>query len=179
MSADAMRVSLVVACSQEGVIGAEGGIPWRLPDDQQHFKRLTLGHCIVMGRGTHESIGRLLPGRTTIVLSRRPTYSAPGARVAPDLDAALDLARAEGETEVFVVGGAQIYALALPHATRLHLTRVHARIEGDVCFADPTAEAGTRWKRVSSARHEADARHAHAFSIELWERAEPETLSRS
>jgi len=161
------------------VIGAAGGIPWRLPDDQQHFKQLTLGHCIVMGRGTHESIGRLLPGRRTIVLSRDAAYSLPGAHVAHDLDAALDVARAEGETEVFVVGGAQIYALALPLATRLHLTRVHARIEGDVRFKDPTVDAGTPWRLVDSAEHEADARHAHAFGIELWERDEPDTLSRS
>ncbi len=172
-----MQVTIVVACAQGGVIGADGAIPWRLPDDQQYFKRITLGHCIVMGRGTHESIGRLLPGRTTIVVSRNPEYAVPGASVVQSMEAAFAVARAAEETEVFVVGGAQIYALALPYATRLHLTRVDARLEGDVRFADPTRAAAsgpTAWRQSSVEPHAVDARHAHAFAIEVWDRAQPE-----
>jgi dihydrofolate reductase len=169
-----VEISIIVACAQGGVIGAEGGIPWRLPDDQQYFKRVTLGHCIVMGRGTHESIGRLLPGRTTIIVTRNPEYEVPGANVVQSFEAALAVAHAADESELFVVGGAQIYALALPHATRLHLTRVDARIDGDVRFDDPTVgtdEAGSAWQQTRAEPHAVDARHAHPFTIEVWERA--------
>ena len=164
-----MKISLVAALSRNRVIGARGAIPWRLPDDQRFFKELTSGHCLVMGRATFESIGRLLPGRTTVILSRRPDYEVAGATVVPDLDAALELARARGEQEVFVVGGAAVYAAALPRADRLYLTRVDAVVEGDVFFPDfEQAEPG--FELVEERLHPADARHAHAFTIQRWER---------
>jgi len=164
-----VKISLVAALSRNRVIGARGGIPWRLPDDQRFFKELTSGHCLVMGRATFESIGRLLPGRTTLILSRRPDYEVAGATVVPDLDAALELARSRGEQEVFVVGGAAVYAAALPQADRLYLTRVDAVVEGDVFFPDlEEAEAG--FELVEERLHPADARHAHAFAIQRWER---------
>jgi dihydrofolate reductase len=166
-----MRISLVVAASENDVIGAEGGIPWRLPDDQQFFKRLTLGHHIVMGRGTYESIGRLLPGRSTIIVSRNRAYAVGGAVVANSLDDALDHARERDDDEVFIVGGASLYRLALPIASRLHLTRVHAEIAGDVGFPDRAALLTAGWKLIDEQAHEADDRHAHAFTIQLWERS--------
>jgi dihydrofolate reductase len=168
-----VKVSLVAALSRNRVIGARGGIPWRLPDDQRFFKQLTTGHCLVMGRATFESIGRLLPGRTTLILSRQPDYRVAGARVLPDLDAALGAARAADEDEVFVVGGATVYAEALARADRLYLTRVDADVEGDVLFPDFDAiEAG--FELVEEQTHPADARHAHAFTIQRWERRQSE-----
>lgn len=165
-----MRISIIVAAAENGVIGREGDIPWRLPDDQKHFKQLTVGHCIVMGRGTHESIGRLLPGRTTIVVSRNPDYRVEGALVAASLDEAIRLAAERGDEELFVVGGASLYRDALPIAHGLHLTRVHAEVEGDVHFPDPSAKQLGGWKLVSEHAHAQDERHDHAFTIQFWER---------
>lgn len=165
-----MKVSIVVAAAENGTIGAGGGIPWKLPDDQRHFRLLTTGHHIVMGRRTHESIGRLLPGRTTIVVSRNPDYRVPGAHTADGLDAALAIARGAGESEVFVVGGERLYALALPVAERIHLTRVHATFEGDSRFpmADSLDRAG--FVLEDAEPHARDARHAHDFTFERWRR---------
>lgn len=165
-----MDVTILVAAAENGTIGAGGDIPWKLPDDQRRFKALTTGHHIVMGRLTHESIGRLLPGRTTIVVSRDPRYRVPGAHVASGLDAALDFARAAGETEVFVVGGERLYALALPVADRIHLTRVHATIPGDTHFPDARHLERAGFRLAETAHHDRDERHAHAFSFECWQR---------
>ena len=130
----APRLNLVVALAANGVIGRDGGLPWHLPADLKHFREITWGHPIVMGRRTHESIGRALPGRLNLVISRDPHCAADGAVVVRDLDAAL---AAAGEVpEVMIVGGAAVYAVALPRATRLFLTEVHALVEGDVRFPD-------------------------------------------
>lgn len=123
----------VVAVSENGVIGREGGLPWHLPEDLRHFRRLTVGHAIVMGRRTWESIGRPLPERRSIVVSRTPGFAPAGAEVAPDLDTALRLAR-ETDPEPRVIGGGQLYAAALPLATRVYLTRVHRVVDGDTFF---------------------------------------------
>ncbi|MGH0035605.1 MAG: dihydrofolate reductase [Myxococcota bacterium] len=160
-----MRITLVAALDRRRVIGRGPDIPWRLPDDQRAFKRLTTGHCLVMGRATFESIGRPLPDRTSIVLTRRPDWRAEGALVAADLEAALSLARDRGETECFVVGGAAVYAAALPLADRMVLTRVDAEVEGDVHF--PVVDFGD-WRLVSEDVHPADARHAFPFAIQDW-----------
>lgn len=127
------RVVLVAAVAANGVIGADGGIPWRLPGEQAHFKALTLGHTLVMGRATYDSIGRPLPGRTTIVLTRDPAWGAAGVLVVGSFEEALR--RADELTgDVMVVGGAQVYAEALPWADEQVLTEVHARPEGDVLY---------------------------------------------
>jgi dihydrofolate reductase len=174
-----MRISIIVALSKNGVIGADGGIPWRLPDDQRHFKKLTTGHCILMGRATHESIGRLLPDRHTIVISRNPDLQVAGADVAASFEAAVELARARGESEAFVVGGADIYALALPLADDLHLTRVATAVSGDIRFPlagdDLAVELDAHWKLSNEEQHAADERHAHAFTIQHWTRASAQT----
>ena len=132
-----MTVTIVAAVARNGVIGVDGGLPWHLPDDLRRFKALTMGHVLVMGRRTYESIGRPLPGRTTIVVTRRPDWSAGADEVmrARDVPGALELAR-EIDDEVFVVGGGQIYEEALPLADRLDLTLVDQEPEGDTLFPD-------------------------------------------
>ena len=162
------RVTLVVAVSDNGVIGRDGGLPWRLPEDLKRFKAATLGKPVLMGRRTFESIGRALPGRHNIVLTRaggfRPADAA--VTVVHDLDSAL---LAAGEVpEIMVIGGAEVYALALPRAARVLLTRVHAHIEGDTRLPDFDP---AHWRRVSGEEHAADYRHAFAMTFEELERA--------
>ena len=138
-----MIVSLIVAMSENRVIGREGGIPWDLPADRRRFRELTTGHTLVMGRRTFESIGRPLPGRRTIVLSRTPGFTAPGCEVAPSLAAALALCA--GEEELFVCGGAGVYREAMALADRIYLTLVHREVAGDTFFPpvpDDFAEMG-------------------------------------
>ena len=129
------RITLIVARARNGVIGREGKLPWRLPEDLAFFKRTTTGHPIVMGRRTWDSIGRPLPGRRSIVVSRRAGFAAAGAEVAANLDEALRLC-ADSE-EVFVIGGAQLYAEALPRAGRLIVTEIDADFEGDTHWPAP------------------------------------------
>lgn len=143
MTAARPRLSLVVAVARNGVIGVNGQLPWRLPEDLKRFKALTLGHTLVMGRKTHESIGRLLPGRRTVIVSRNHAYRVEGATVVPSVEAAIEAAA--GETEVFVVGGGEIYALALPLADRLLVTEVDLAPEGDAFF--PPVDR-SRWREV-------------------------------
>jgi len=123
------RISLIVARARNGVIGAKGGIPWRLPGELAYFRQTTMGHPLVMGRKTWESIGRPLPGRRSIVVSRQPGFTAPGAEVATSLDEALQ--RCAGSAEVFVIGGEQLYREALPRADRLLVTEIDADFDGD------------------------------------------------
>ncbi len=164
-----MRISLIAALDEEGFIGREGGLPWHLPDDLRHFRRLTMGHHVIVGRRTFESIGRALPGRTLLVLSRAPALDLPdGVRSVASLDQALDRARAAGDEEVFIAGGASVYRDALPLADRLYLTRVHARVGGDVRFPPLPPEP---WREVAREDHPADAAHAHAFSFTVLERS--------
>ena len=132
-----MTLTIVAAVARNGVIGSDGGLPWRLPDDLRRFKELTLGHVLVMGRRTYESIGRPLPGRTTIVVTRNPEWD-PGSeevRLAGSVEEAIEAA-ATIDPSVFVVGGAQVYAAALPRADRLELTWVDAEPEGDTRFPE-------------------------------------------
>lgn len=143
------RVALIVAVSRNGVIGRDGALPWHLPEELQHFKRLTLGKPIIMGRLTWESLGRPLPGRPNIVISRSPDYEAPGALVVPDLEAALAHASLllGADSEIMIIGGAQIYRAALPLADRIYRTRVDVEVAGDTVFPelDPTA-----WRVIES-----------------------------
>ncbi len=156
-------ITLVVAVSENGVIGRDGGLPWHLPEDLRRFKAATLGKPVVMGRRTFDSIGRALPGRHNIVLTRHAGFrpADPSVTVAHDLDDAL---RAAGDVpEIMIIGGAEIYALCLPRAGRILLTRVHSRIEGDTVFAelDPA-----EWRVVSREHFPADARHPQAMTFE-------------
>lgn len=141
------RLAIIVAVSDNGVIGRDGDLPWRLPEDLKHFKRTTLGHAVVMGRATWESIGFPLPKRRNIVLTRNREYVADGAEIAHSLDDALALAR-QTDPEPFVIGGATLYAEALPVATRLEITEVHRDVKGDTFFPgfdrDAFTEVGRR-----------------------------------
>jgi dihydrofolate reductase len=159
------RIALVVAVAENGVIGREGTLPWHLPDDLRFFKSVTMGKPVLMGRRTFESIGRPLPGRRNLMLTRSTAAAPPGIEVAPTLDAALALV---GDVpEVCVIGGASVYAATLPRADRLYLTRVHARIAGDTLFPDWTP---AQWREVDRSEHPMDARHAYAMSFLTLER---------
>lgn len=126
-------LTLVVAMARDGVIGKGGTLPWHVPEDLKHFKACTMGHAVIMGRKTFESIGRVLPGRRFVVVSRSPSFSAEGVTVAPSLEAALEAAR-ETDPEPCVIGGGEIYSAALPLATTIHLTEIDRDVDGDVRF---------------------------------------------
>jgi dihydrofolate reductase len=137
------RVSLVVAMDRQRVIGHQGKLPWHLPEDLKRFKALTMGHSIILGRKTHESIGRLLPGRRSVIVTRQKDYLVPGALVVHSVDDAL--AACAREDEAFVIGGAEIYRQALPSADRIYLTEVQERHPGDTWF--PEIDAGD-WREA-------------------------------
>ena len=174
-----MRVCLISAISENGVIGRDGRLPWHLPDDMRFFKRTTMGCPIIMGRRTHESNNGPLPGRLNIVVSRTLPQDRAGVEVVRDLDEALRVAgrHAPGERdEAFIIGGARLYADALPIAHRLYLTRVHARIEGDTYF--PPVDWG-RWCLQSEDHRQADERHAFGFTFQVYERVHEQVEDRS
>ena len=160
-------LSLIVAMTENGVIGRDGDMPWRLSADLRRFKQITMGHHMLMGRKTFDSIGRVLPGRTTVVISRSANYDDPNVRVARSLDEALEISA--DDEEVFVVGGAQIYSLALPKVDRLYLTRIHCDLEGDTHFPDVDWDA---WKLIDEQRCEADEKNDHNYSFLTYERGE-------
>jgi dihydrofolate reductase len=161
-----MLLSLLVAVAENNVIGRAGGLPWHLSADLKRFKQLTMGHPMLMGRRTFESLGRVLPGRTSIVVSRQAGLALPaGVLLANRLDAALALVAAE--EEAFVIGGAELYATALPQAERLYLTRVHAQVEGDTYFP---AVDWSQWHCVAEEAHTADEKNAFDFTFFTYER---------
>jgi len=154
-----MRISLIAAMAgSRRVIGAAGGMPWKMPADMKRFRSLTLGKPIVMGRKTHESIGLVLPGRRNIVLTRDPLFRAGGCDVVHDLPAAL---AAAGEVEeLMVIGGAAIYRLFLPRARTQYLTLIDAEIDGDTFYPEHDAAL---WREMACERFEADSRHPHPY----------------
>lgn len=159
-----MTISAVVAVSQNDVIGREGKLPWNLPSEMAYFKQLTMGRPVIMGRKTHESIGRSLPGRKNIVISRDNDYAAEGCEVVHSLDEAL--AAAADAHEVFIIGGSSIYNLAMPKLDKIYLTRVEATIEGDKFFRFDQKN----WKKVNSEHHPTDEKNNYAFDLQVWER---------
>lgn len=161
----AARVSLIAALAENRVIGRNNTLPWRLPADLKRFRRLTTGHPVILGRKNYESIGRPLPDRTNIVVTRDRDYRAPGCVVVDSLDAAF--AAAGDAQEIFVIGGAELYAQTLGRADRLHLTLVHAAVPGDTYF--PEFDLG-EWRETGRERHEPDANHAYAYSFVTYDR---------
>ena len=161
-----MTVSIIVAMTADRVIGRDNTLPWRLPADLRRFKRLTLGHHLVVGRKTWESIGRPLPGRKMVVITRQRDFRADGVEVVHSVDDALAVARENGEDEVFIAGGEEIYRQTLARAHRLYLTRVHATIEGDAFFPEYDAAA---WTEVEREDRAADEKNPHAFSFITYE----------
>jgi dihydrofolate reductase len=158
-------VSFVVAMARDGVIGRDNAMPWHLPADLKHFKALTMGKPMLMGRKTFEAIGKPLPGRSTLVLTRDPQWRAPGVTTVHSVEEAL---QAAGDApELCVVGGAEIYRLTLPFVQRIHLTRIHASIPGDTVF--PSLDV-SEWRETERIEHPADERHAYAMTFSTLER---------
>jgi dihydrofolate reductase len=159
------RISVIVAMAKNRVIGADNRIPWHLPSELKLFKEVTMGHHIVMGRRTWESINRLLPGRTTVIVTRQPDYTVPGAIIVHSLEDAF--AASAGDDEVFVIGGAELFRETLPAADRLHLTIVDAAPEGDTYMPDIDWSA---WQETTSRSSPADERNPLAFRYSMYER---------
>jgi dihydrofolate reductase len=163
-----MRVSLIWAMTRNRVIGRDNALPWRLPDEMRHFMRTTLGHTVIMGRKQFEAMGsKPLPKRTNVVITRNVSYVANGAVVVRTLDEAIEQARKNGDEEAMVIGGGEIYALALPRADRLYFTLIDTEMAGDTFF--PTFDE-TQWREVSRQDHVADERHPFAYSIRVLDR---------
>jgi dihydrofolate reductase len=161
MSAHTPLVSMVVAATENDVIGRDNGMPWHLPDDLKYFKARTMGKPMLMGRKTFESIGKPLPGRTSLVMTRDTSWRGPEeVVVVRSFEEALDWAR--NVPELCVVGGAEVFRLAWPHARRLFLTRIHAQIPGDTFFPEIDA---TEWREIERTEHPADTRHAYSLSF--------------
>jgi len=167
-----LSIEIVAAVAENRVIGRAGDLPWRLPADLQHFKRLTVGHAVVMGRRTFASIGRSLPDRLNLVLSRSAEDLGEGAALARHLDEAVARAAEAGHERLFVIGGESVFAEALPRADRLHLTLVHAAVEGDTFWPGPMPEpCPAGWRAAERWRHPADPRHAYPFTVVRLERS--------
>lgn len=163
-----MATSLIVAVSENGVIGRDGDLPWHLPRDLRHFKSTTTGHHLIIGRRTWDELGRPLPGRIMVVITRSRRFEAEGAIVVHSLDEAIEIAG--NDDEPFIGGGAHIYRMALERdlVDRLYITRVHAEVEGDTFFPDIDFD---NWELVSADHHEADEKNEFACTFEVWERA--------
>jgi dihydrofolate reductase len=158
-------ISIIVAMSANNVIGADGGLPWRIPEDLRRFKAVTMGKPMIMGRTTYESIGRALPGRRSIVLTRQADFEAEGCEVVPTIDAAMKAAGDAGE--IMIVGGGEIYRQFLPMADRIYLTRVQAEFEGDTRFPEIDLDG---WDVISVEEFPAIDDREFAFDIEVLER---------
>ncbi len=167
-----MTVSLIAAVAKNRVIGRSGKIPWRLPADMAYFKRVTMGRALIMGRKTLEAIGRPLPGRTNIVLTRNAAYARPGVIVARSAGEALEKARAAdgADAEVFVIGGAEVYALFFDSADRLYITEIDAEFQGDELFPEIDE---CEWRRIRTTPSAPDGAHSFAFGFSIYERIRP------
>ncbi|MBL0444008.1 MULTISPECIES: type 3 dihydrofolate reductase [Aeromonas] len=162
-----MKISMIAAMAHDRVIGKDNQMPWHLPADLAHFKRVTLGKPVLMGRKTFESIGRPLPGRRNLVISRNPGYQAEGIEVVGSVEAALALLAGSSVEELMVIGGGHLYAEMLPSADCLYLTRIDLAVEGDTRF--PAFDDG-QWQRIECESHPADEKNPHPYSFETWQR---------
>lgn len=155
-----MIVSMIVAVAKNNVIGKDNKLLWKLSDDLRRFKRITSGHAVLMGRKTFESLGKPLPNRTNLVVTRDENFAAEGAHVFNQINEALEYARSEGEEELFIIGGGEIYQMMLPAANKLYLTKVHAQPEGDTFFPEIQDE---EWDVINEEAHKADDRNEFDF----------------
>lgn len=167
-----MKVSLIAALSTNNVIGRDNQVPWRQSTDLKRLKAMTMGHHFIMGRRTYESVGKVLPGRINVVITRQPDYAPEGVTVVHSLDDALALAARAGETEAFIAGGAEIYRQSMHRADRMHLTRIHAEVEGDTYF--PDFDDVSEWQLTDSEHFDADEKNQYPFSFLTYERARAE-----
>ncbi len=162
-----MRISIIVAASENNVIGINNMLPWRLPTDLKYFKSTTLGKPIVMGRKTFESLGKPLPGRPNIVITRQSDFRPEGAYVVGSVEEGIEKAKSFGGDELFITGGSQIFEQAWPLVERIYLTRVYAVVQGDAFF--PQLD-GAEFELVTDERHEPDEKNQYSFSFQVWER---------
>ena len=159
------RIALIAAMAENGVIGRENRLPWRLPADLRRFKSVTMGKPVIMGRKTYESIGKPLPGRSNIVVTRDPDYRAQGCQVVHSLDQALEAGA--GHAEVMVIGGAELYRQALGRAQRMYLTLVRAEVEGDTLFPDIEPQ---QWRELERESHRADEKNQYDYDFVILQR---------
>lgn len=159
------RLSLIVAMANNRVIGANNTLPWHLPADLKLFKSLTMGHHMVMGRKTYESIGKPLPGRTSVVVTRNAHYSVPGVIVVNSLNAAIEAC--EGDEEIFVIGGAELYRQAIKFADRIYLTEIDADISGDAHFTELDSKL---WQETGRVSHSPDEKNLYSYHFVVYDR---------
>lgn len=167
-----MKISLIAAVAQNGIIGrnddsGKPDLPWHLPDDFKYFKETTSGHPVIMGRKSLDALGKPLPKRTNIVVTRNRNFQSPGVVTVHAIENAIQKAREVEQEEIFVIGGAEVYALALPIATHLYLTEIHKAFEGDTSFPQFNR---AEWQETSRRHHPADERHEAAFDFVIYER---------
>jgi dihydrofolate reductase len=165
-----MTISMIAALAQNGVIGKANDLPWHLPDDMKFFMLTTKGHHVIMGRKNYESLPekfRPLPNRTSIVVTRQNNYKAPGCSIVHQLEEGVKQAEANGEQELFIIGGAEIYKLGMPLADKLYLTEIHATIDGDTTFPFYPREL---WREISRQHHAADDRHKFSFDFVIYKK---------
>src|SRR5690606_4051525 len=160
-----LKITIIVAASENNAIGKNNQMLWHLPDDFKYFKQQTIGHSVIMGRKTYESIGKPLPERRNIVVTRDQEWTAGDVDVANSISEILTYCR--DEREIFIIGGADIYKQTFPLAQKVLLTRVHTQIDGDAYFPELAADT---WKLVDKKEHPKDERHAYDFTFEVWER---------
>lgn len=168
-----MIISMIAALSKNHVIGKNNDLPWKLPDDMKFFMEKTKGHHAIMGRKNYDSIPQKfkpLPHRTNIVVTRQKNFKAPGCIIVDSLEKGLSIARENHEHETFIIGGAEIYKLGLPHANRLYLTEIDAEIQGDTFFPDFERD---QWMETSRQHHDKDERHAYSFDFVIYEKNNP------
>lgn len=164
-----MKVSIIAAVSTNGVIGLNDGLPWRQSTDLKRLKALTLGHHYIQGRKTYDTVGRPLPGRINVVITRQPDFAAEGIIVVHTLEDALRVAEAAGDPEAFVAGGAQIFEQALHRADKMYLTRIHAELAGDTFF--PEFDDVSEWHLADAEHFDADEKNQYPYSFLTYERA--------
>ena len=161
-------ISFIVAVTDNNVIGKDNTIPWYLPADLAHFKQTTMGHPIIMGRKTHKSIGRTLPGRYNVVITRQKDYqAADGCAVVDSIEEALNLPKVKADSEVFIIGGAEIYNQAMALADRIYLTRIHTKVEGNKFFKFDESQ----WREVSRQEYQGDDKNPHDYDFTILERS--------
>ena len=160
-------LSAIAAMAENRVIGKNNKMPWHLPADLKHFKAVTTGHPVLMGRKTYESIGKPLPNRTNIILTRDTHYTAPDCVIVNNIETALSMANELDMDEVFVIGGAEIYQILLPKIQRIYLTKIHFKVAGDAYFPELNM---AEWKKMNSEDHQADVNNAYDYSFIVLER---------
>ena len=165
--AGGVTISLLLAADENNVIGKDNALPWHLPNDLKYFKNLTWGMPVLMGRKTYESIGKPLPGRRNIVITRNQDFKADGVDVVRSIESAIGVANDSDIKEIFIIGGAEIFNTILPKANRVYLTRIHHRFDGDVFFP-PLQE--TQWKLVKQRYCDAEEKNIYPHTFQVWER---------